>query len=138
MGERMISWKDQQKCKQLTDYCHSHSPKDRGVDGDTTMATLKEEAIKYEAPTTLNIADLDKIPVSLELKEGKGKDKEGEEFTYKYATFEGKDYRVAGSILGGVKALLNKMPNLEYFTVLKQGTGMNTRYQVIPYYENCK
>lgn len=97
------------------------------------MGTLKEEAQKYEPPQTLNIADLDKIPINLDLKDGTGENKKGETFTYKYATVEGKDYRVAGSILGGIKAILGKMPNLEFVAVIKQGEGMNTRYTVIPW-----
>ena len=101
------------------------------------MATIKEEAQAYEPPQTLNIADLDKIPIDLELKDGTGKDKEGIDFKYKYAEIEGKQYRVAGSILGGIKAILQKMPNLQFVQVIKQGQGMNTRYQVIPYTEQA-
>lgn len=97
------------------------------------MATLKEEAMAYEPPQTLNIAELDKFPVDIELYDGKGKDKDGEEFTYKYAKIDNKEYRVAGSILGGIKAILQKMPDLKEVSVIKQGQGMNTRYQVIPY-----
>ena len=100
------------------------------------MSTLKEEAQTYEAPTTLNIADLDKIPISIELKDSEGKDKDGEVFTYKYAVIDGKQYRVAGSVLGGIKAILQKMPNLQFVSVIKQGQGMNTRYTVIPYQED--
>jgi hypothetical protein len=99
------------------------------------MATLKENAMAYEAPQTLNIADLDRIPIGIEVKDGEGKDKDGEVFKYKYATIDGKDYRIAGSILGGIKAILGKMPNLQYVAVLKTGSGMNTRYQVIPFSE---
>lgn len=100
------------------------------------MATLKETAQAYE-PTqkTQNIADLDKFSVDLELQDGKGKNSEGEEFSYKYAVINDIHYRVAGSIIGGVKALLGKMPNLKYVSVIKQGDGMNTRYQVIPFIE---
>jgi hypothetical protein len=89
----------------------------------------------YEPPQTLNIADLDIIPISLDLKDGEGKDKDGEPFSYKYAELDGKKYRVPGSILGGIKALLKKMPNLKNVQVIKEGSGMNTRYQVIPYLE---
>ena len=103
------------------------------VEGGANMATLRESAQAYEPPQTLNIADLDKIPIDLELKDGTGKDKEGQEFKYKYAEIEGKQYRVAGSILGGIKAILQKVPNLQFVQVIKQGQGMNTRYQVIPY-----
>ena len=100
------------------------------------MATLKEEAQQYEAPQTLNIADLDKIPIDIELKDGEGKNSEGEVFNYKYAVIDKKHYRVAGSIIGGIKALLDKMPDLKFVSVLKQGQGMNTRYQVIPFVES--
>lgn len=107
-------------------------------DGGAKMATLKEEAQAYEPPQTLNIADLDKIPINLELSTGVGKDKDGQEFKYKYAVIDGKQYRVAGSILGGIKAILAKVPNLEFVQVIKQGHGMNTRYQVIPFVEPNK
>ena len=99
---------------------------------EAKMATLKEAAQAYEPPQTLNIADLDKIPVDVELKDGEGKTGDGEVFTYKYAVIEGKQYRVAGSIIGGIKALLQKIPDLKHVSVIKQGQGMNTRYQVIP------
>ena len=105
------------------------------VEGGANMATIREAAQAYEPPQTLNIADLEKIPIDLELKEGVGKDKEGQEFKYKYAEIDGKQYRVAGSILGGIKAILEKMPSLQFVQVIKQGQGMNTRYQVIPYTE---
>jgi len=97
------------------------------------MTTLKEEASNYETKETLNIADLDKFSINIELQDGTGTDKEGNPFSYKYTVIEGKHYRVAGSIIGGVKALLNKMPNLEYVSVIKQGTGMNTKYTVVPF-----
>ena len=96
------------------------------------MATLRETAQHYEPPQTLNIADLEKIPIDIELNDGKGKDAEGEEFNYKFAVIDGKQYRVAGSIIGGIKAILQKMPNCKFVSVIKQGQGMNTRYQVIP------
>ena len=97
------------------------------------MATIKEMAKQYEPKTTLNIADLDKIPLDLELKDGEGETKDGEKFTYKYAIVDGKEYRVAGTIIGGIKLILQKMPNLAYVSVIKSGSGRDTRYQVIPY-----
>ena len=97
------------------------------------MSTLKEEAQAYVPKETLNIAELDKFSVNIELHDGEGTSKEGEKFEYKYAIIDGKEYRVAGSIIGGVKALMEKMPNLEFVSVMKQGSGMNTRYQVIPF-----
>lgn len=99
------------------------------------MATLKEEALAYEPPQTLNIADLDKIPIDVVLKDGTGKNSDGEEFKYKYTEIGGVQYRVAGSIIGGIKALLEKMPGMTHISVIKQGSGMNTRYQVVPFVE---
>jgi len=93
---------------------------------------MKEEAQQYEPQLTMNIADLDKFSIDIELLDGKGEDANGEAFTYKYVEIEGKKYRVAGSVIGGIKALLQKMPNLKQVSVIKQGQGMNTRYNVIP------
>ena len=96
------------------------------------MATLKEEAVQYEAPTTKNIADLDKVDVNLNLEDREGKDNNGETFKYKVIVIEGRDHRVPGSVIGNLKSLLEKKPDLKTFSVSKQGTGMNTRYTVIP------
>ena len=102
------------------------------------MATLKETAQAYEPPQTLNIAELDKISVSIELFDGEGTDKDGEVFKYKFAKIDGKEYRVPGSVLGQIKVILQKMPHITFVTVVKQGTGMNTRYQVMPYTDAIK
>ena len=119
----------QEECRLMDiDYIQ---PKVEG--GIKKMATLKEEAQAYVPPTTKNIAELQKIPVSLELKDGEGKDKDNEVYQYKYAMVGGEKYRVPGSVLGGIKTLLKIRPNLEFVQVLKSGSGMNTTYQVIPY-----
>ena len=97
------------------------------------MATLREEAMAYEPPQRFNIADLEKFPIDIELKPGEGTNKKGEKFTYKFALIDDKEYRVAGTIIGGIKAILQKMPDLKYVSVIKQGEGLDTRYQVIPY-----
>jgi len=96
------------------------------------MTTMKEAAKEYTPPQTLNIADLEKFPIDIELKDGSGKNSEGEEFKYKYAEIDGKEYRVAGSIIGGIKALLEKLPDLKEVAVTKTGQHLKTRYQVIP------
>jgi len=98
------------------------------------MATVKDAAQAYEPPQSKNIADLEKVSVELDLKEDTARDNEGKDFTYKYIEIENIKYRVPGSVLGGLKAILGKMPQLEYFTVLKTGTGMATKYQVLPWY----
>lgn len=99
------------------------------------MASIKSEAKAYEAPVTHNISELNQIPVDLELKNGEGKNKDGETFKYKYIIVDGKEYRVPGTVLGGLKALLAKMPSLEYFSVTRTGEKLNTQYTVIPHIE---
>ena len=131
-----ISYKAAVNCHQLTDF--SNPVKQDQERRQNKMATLKEEALAYQPPQTLNIADLDKIPIDIELKDGNGTNKKGEDFTYKYAVVNGEEYRVAGTIIGGIKALLGKMPNLKYVSVIRQGTGMNTTYQVIPFMEQTE
>ena len=96
------------------------------------MATLMEEAKNYEAPTTKNIADLKEVPVNLELLDRTGRGSDGEEFKYKVIKIDGVEYRVPGSVLGNLKVISEKKPDLKKFAVSKQGTGMNTRYTVIP------
>jgi len=93
---------------------------------------IVDAAKEYEAPTTKNIADLKEVSVDLELEDRSGKDKDGDEFKYKVIVVDKEDYRVPGSVLGNLKAVLAKKPDLKRFAVSKQGTGMNTRYTVIP------
>lgn len=97
------------------------------------MATVKETAQAYEPPQSKNIADLDKVDVNVEIHHTRARDNTGEEFTYHFIEKDGERYRIPGSVLGGLKAILKKMPHLKYFSVLKEGAGMATRYQVIPY-----
>ena len=94
---------------------------------------IREAAIAYEPKgKTLNIAKLETIPVDLEVSEETHTDKEGKAFTIQVFEYEGNKYRVPYTVLEGLKAILNKFPETKYFSVLKQGTGLNTTYQVIP------
>ena len=97
------------------------------------MATFKEEAQAYTPQQTKNVADLDKVSTNAELKEHVAKQGTPDEFKYKYLEVNGERYRVPGVVIGDLKAILEKMPNLEFVTVLKQGTGTATRYQVLPW-----
>jgi len=99
------------------------------------MVTIREEAKQYEAPQTRNISELDKVPVDAELHDGERTDKDNQRFVYKYIVVDDHEYRVPGSVIGGIKTLLNKFPELKYVTVLREGEKLNTRYQVIPYYD---
>ena len=62
---------------------------------------------------------------------------DGEVFKYKYAVIDGQEYRVAGSVIGQIKTILEKMPNTKYVTVSKQGTGLSTRYIVMNFNEEA-
>ena len=96
------------------------------------MTTLKEAAQAYVPPQTKNIVELDKVSTDIEVKEQEGKNSKGEPFTYNYIEVNGEKYRVPNSVLDGIKALLTKLPNLKFVSVIKSGEGMNTKYQVIP------
>lgn len=96
------------------------------------MEKLKDAALQYEQPSTKNIADLDSVDVELNLEDREGKDNNGEVFKYKVVVVNGEDYRVPGSVIGNLKGILQKKPDLKTFSVAKQGEGMNTRYSVIP------
>ena len=94
--------------------------------------TIKDSAKNYTSKQTKNIAELKSVEVDLVLLEGKGKDKDGKEFSYKYIEVDGDEYRVPDKVLKDIKAILEKKPNLKTFSVSKQGTGLNTTYTVIP------
>lgn len=96
------------------------------------MASLSESAKNYEPPKTKNIADLEIVETSLQLEDRTGKDQDGNDFKFKVIVVDGEDYRVPGSVLGSLKAILAKKPTLRKFSVSKIGTGMNTKYTVIP------
>jgi len=98
------------------------------------MATIKEEAQAFEPKASIkNIADLPEVSTGFELKTEKGKNNEtGEEFEYKFIEVNGEKYRVPGKVIGDVKVILEENPNLQKFKVKKTGTGLETRYTVIP------
>ena len=91
------------------------------------MATLKETAKTYESPQTKNIADLDVVPVDLELKEEKEV-----EYPYSYVMVDGERYRVPASVLKTLKEILSEKPEIKHIKVKKSGEGMKTAYTVIP------
>jgi len=97
-----------------------------------TMANLKEAALAYEAPQTLNIADLEVVSTDLDVQEKSGTNKDGEDFSYNVVEIEGKQYRVPNSVLTELKTILEEKPELKKFRVKKTGQGLQTRYTVIP------
>jgi len=97
------------------------------------MTTLKESALAYEPQQTLNIADLEVVPVDIEITEETHKKNDtGEEFTVKIIEINDKKYRVPSSVLEGMKVILQRLPKTTHVTVIKNGQGMNTKYNVLP------
>ena len=96
------------------------------------MVTIGEFAKTYEAQQMKNIADLEAVPTSSEIKSETRKDRDGEEYKVSYITLNGEEYRVPISVVEQLRGILEANPNLLTFKVRKTGQGMNTKYQVIP------
>lgn len=95
------------------------------------MATLKDEATAYEPKKTKNIADLDIVPVDIDVFEEKGTDSEGKEYHYKYVLWEGDKYRVPNVVLDDLKTMIEENPKIKFIKVKKEGSGLSTRYKVL-------
>ena len=97
------------------------------------MTSIKEQAQEYEALQVKNIAELEIVDVDLQLEDREGTNKEsGEVFKYKVIILNNEEYRVPGKVLGDLKAILEKKPDLKHFSVTKKGSGLQTQYTVIP------
>ena len=102
------------------------------------MATLTEFAKAFEPAKTHNISELKDIPTDLQIIDDEfviEKDKEtGEKkvVKQKVVILNNEKYRVPISVIADLKAILEKNPNLQKFSVTKKGTGLQTRYTVIP------
>lgn len=94
------------------------------------MATLKEEAMAYEPKQTLNIADLDEVPIDLQVFTSNATNSEGKEFEYKYAEFNGKQYRVPNTVLEEIQKIIKLKPTVTKVRVTKSGAGLGTKYKV--------
>lgn len=95
--------------------------------------TLSEFAKGYTPATTKNISDLKEVDTSMTLEDREGIDKKGNSFKYKVIVVNGDDYRVPSSVIGALKAILEKKPSLKKFSVARQGkTKEDTKYTVIP------
>lgn len=98
------------------------------------MVSIREAAEKFQPKNkeTLNIADLDKVSIGVPIEERTFKEGTPDMFTVKVAIVQEKEYRVPDSVLESLKQLLVAVPKMNYFKVLKNGTGKDTRYQTIP------
>jgi hypothetical protein len=97
------------------------------------MTSLSEFAKGFTPATTKNISDLKEVDVSLQLEDREGMDKKTNAFKYKVIVVNGEDYRVPSSVIGALKAILEKKPTLKKFSVARQGKSKeDTKYTVIP------
>ena len=96
------------------------------------MSNLKEAAQAYEPKQTLNIADLDKVDLTMDMKieDKEGKDENNKIYTYQVMIINDISYRVPGSVLEKIKEMLELKPDLRYVKVEKTGSGLATRYSV--------
>ena len=94
------------------------------------MGTLKEEASNYQAPSLLNIADLEKIPLDLAVEDRDGMDKDNKPFKYKVAILNGNEYRVPNPVLEQIQMIVKLKPECKFIAVSKTGSGVATRYNV--------
>ena len=96
------------------------------------MATLIEEAKAYQPSQTKNIADLDSVSITQDIKRETRKNSDGEEYSIAFISVEGQEYRVPKSVLEKLQAILKVNPKMTNFKVVKTGEGLKTEYTVVP------
>ena len=99
------------------------------------MTSLKEFAQSYESKLTKNIADLPEVSVEFTITDDEFEyDEDGKTKVVKQKVINvnGENYRVPNSVTTQVKILLEDNPHMKKFKVKKSGSGMETKYQVIP------
>jgi len=103
------------------------------------MANLKEYAKEHVSATaTKNITDLPEVMVDVELHDDTFEfTKDGETKTVEQKVIKVGDekFRVPASVVAQLKVHLEDNPSLKKFKVRSTGTGMDTRYTLIPLME---
>ncbi len=95
--------------------------------------TIKEEAKEYTPMSkTKNVSELPSISVDLLMEDESFKDSEDKDVNIKVVTVDDEKYRIPVSVVRDLKVILEDNPDLKNFKVKKTGTGMETRYTVIP------
>jgi len=124
------SWLEEQK-----DKAHTSKAESKGKVREIKKMgeSVKEAAQNYVPQLTKNIVDLEDVNIeTMQLEDRSGTDNKGEKFNYKVIVVNSEEYRVPGSVIGSIKGILAKKPDLKRISVSKTGDGLNTRYQVIP------
>ena len=92
------------------------------------MGSIKDEANNFTSKSNVrNISELKEISTDLAVFS-----EENAEFPYKYLDVNSERYKLPDSVLAALQAILKSNPNLKKFKVSKSGTGLNTKYVVIP------
>jgi len=95
--------------------------------------TLRQEAEEFEIIQIGNIAELESVNIDdVFIKEEEHKDKDGEIFKVKFFKLNDIKYRVPSSVLEGIKTILKRFPDTKNIAVDKNGSGLNTKYNVLP------
>ncbi len=93
---------------------------------------IKEFAKSYEPQKMKLISDLESVNANVEFTTETRKDREDQDYIVNFIVIEGIEYRVPISVIEQLKGIIEAKPDLETFKVSKTGTGMGTKYQVIP------
>ena len=100
------------------------------------MAKLGEYAKEHvSAIATKNITDLPSVSVDIELEDDSfefEKDGETKVVNQKVIIINDEKFRVPTSVINQLKVHLEDNPNMKNFKVRASGSGMDTRYTVIP------
>ena len=120
--------------KQESNNAHTSTAESKGTVREIKkMTSIKEAAQQYEPKHTKNITELPELNIDdMQLEDREGTDKDGKQFNYKIVIVGGEEYRVPGSVIGGIKGILEKKPTLKRISVSKTGEGLATQYTVIP------
>lgn len=85
------------------------------------MASLKDSALKYTAKKELY--DLDKIDVSLEVKQDTFDGKDGKKIQFNYIEIEGYKYTIKSDLMQEIKNTLEVRPQTKFIKVRKASNG---------------
>jgi hypothetical protein len=96
------------------------------------MASIAEMAKEYVPAQTKNIAELDKVSTASQITEKVFKEGTDDEFKLNVINVDGEDYRVPSTVLATLKDILAVKPGLQFFKVTKSGSGLQTKYSVVP------
>ena len=93
---------------------------------------IKTFSKAFEPQKMGNIADLKLVKTDVEIHEETRKDMNNEDYKVMFIIQEGIEYRVPISVIEQLKAIVESKPDLTMFKVSRTGSGMATKYQVIP------